>query len=266
MRTLCIDIGGSGVKAMIVEGAGSALTERLRIPTPRPATPEAVLATIAELAKQARAASRRGAEGEATEGEAAEGRAAEGGAASDAGEAATALDFERVAIGFPGVVVDGVTKTAPNLDEGWEGFDLAGAVATLLERPARAANDADVHGLAVVEGKGVEMVLTLGTGMGCGLYVNGHLVPNLELAHHPWKKGKTYEQRVGDAARKKVGNRRWARRVLAVIETLEPIFNVRKLYLGGGNVRLLDKDKLPEGVVLVDNAAGLFGGVKLWDE
>jgi polyphosphate glucokinase len=108
-------------------------------------------------------------------------------------------------------------------------------------------------------------VLTLGTGMGFALYVDGHYVPNLEMAHHPFRKKKTYEELVGNAALHKVGKKRWNRRVKKVIEQLAPIFNYRVLYLGGGNAKEIDFE-LPANVKLIENIAGLLGGVKLWQQ
>lgn len=228
MRTLCIDIGGTGIKGTVYDEAGRPLTERVRIDTPRPATPDAVLAVVEEIARRS-------------------------------GE------YDRVSCGFPGVVVSGVTKNAPNLDGAWEDYRLAADLELRLGRPARVANDADVQGLAVIEGVGVELVLTLGTGMGSGLYLDGRCLWNLELGHHPWKNGDSYEDRVDDASRKKLGNKKWRKRVLAAIAELEPIFNYRKLYLGGGNAQRLDPKELPANVAVVDNAAGTLGGLRLWD-
>lgn len=229
MRTLCIDIGGTGIKGTIYDEAGKALNERIRVDTPRPATPEAVIEATVAVAKQCG-------------------------------------DFDRIACGFPGVVEAGVVRTAPNLDGDWAGVGLASELATRLGKPARAANDADTQGLAVIEGRGVEMVLTLGTGMGSGLYVDGRCVWNLELGHHVSKGRDTYEDRIDDAARKQLGNKKWKKRVLAVVAQLEPIFNYRRLYLGGGNSKRLDPKELPENVTVVDNAAGMLGGLKLWQD
>jgi polyphosphate glucokinase len=228
MRTLCIDIGGSGIKAIVLDDRGNPITERARIDTPQPAVPDSVLAVIDELAR------------------------AQG-------------DFDRVSVGFPGVVIEGVTKTAPNLANGeWSGYPLAQDIERRLRKPVRVCNDAGIQGLGAIEGKGVEMVITLGTGMGFGLYIDGRYVPNIELGHHPFKKGKSYEDTIDNATRKKIGNKRWRKRVGDVIETLEPIFNYRKLYVGGGNARHLKTDGLPENVKVVDNVAGLLGGLKLW--
>jgi polyphosphate glucokinase len=227
-RTACIDIGGTGIKAMIVDRDGKPLSERVRIETPRPAVPDAVLEVVVEVARKA-------------------------------GE------FDRIACGFPGVVEAGVVRTAPNLDGAWGGYRLESDLEFRLGRPARVANDADVHGLAVIEGKGVEMVLTLGTGMGSALYVDGHCAWNLELGHLPSGWGtETYEMRISDRERKSLGKKKWRRRVIAVVERLAPIFNFRRLYLGGGNATRLDPAEMPPYVVLVDNDAGILGGVKLW--
>ncbi len=171
--------------------------------------------------------------------------------------------FARVSVGFPGVVVDGVTKTAPNLHQKWEGFNLRQALTDLTGRPTRVLNDAGVQGLGVIAGNGVELVLTLGTGMGFGLYVNGRYVPNIEMAHHPFRKKLTYEDYIGNAARLKVGNHRWSRRVLRVLRQLQTTFNPDIIYIGGGNSAKL-REELPTGVKRTDNIAGLLGGIALW--
>ena len=134
----------------------------------------------------------------------------------------------------------------------------------LLQRPVRAVNDADLQGLGVVRGKGVELVLTLGTGMGAALFTNGALVPNLELGHHPLRDGMTYEDLVRDTELKRVGPIEWTARVLNAIEQLEPIFNYDTLHLGGGNVRHLQLE-LPENVRVFSLAEALRGALKLWD-
>jgi polyphosphate glucokinase len=226
-RTLAIDIGGTGLKALVLDAQGTAVTERLRVETPRPATPDAVLPALVQLVSSLR-------------------------------------PFDRVSIGFPGVVVDGTTRTAPNLHDAWCGFDLAGSVTRLLGVPARALNDAGVQGFGVIESKGVEMVLTFGTGLGCALYLDGSYVPNLELAHHPFGRGGyTYEEYVGRKALDQVGKKRWNKRVQRVIKQVLPIWNPRHLYLGGGNAKHI-KAELPASVSITSNVAGLLGGIALW--
>jgi polyphosphate glucokinase len=225
-RTLAIDIGGTGLKAMVLDAAGRELTERARVPTPRPATPRAILSALRKMLPALGA-------------------------------------FERVSCGFPGVVVHGVTRTAPNLHPSWAGFDLAHALMAMTKRPSRAINDAGVQGFGVVSGHGVEMLLTLGTGMGCALFVDGIYVPNLELAHHPFRHGKTYEEYIGAPALEAVGKKKWNRRVGRVLAQIEPIWNPDHIYLGGGNAKHLVME-LPPHVTITSNLAGLLGGIALW--
>jgi polyphosphate glucokinase len=227
-RTLAIDIGGTGLKALILDADGTALTERARVETPRPATPDAILNALWMLIEPLGA-------------------------------------FDRVSCGFPGVVVDGITRSAPNLHKKWKDFDLAGALTSKLKKPVRVLNDAGVQGFGVIEGHGVEMLITLGTGLGCALYLDGEYVPNLELAHHPFGNGKTYEEYVGAAALKSCGKKKWNKRVKNVIEQVLPIWNPRKLYLGGGNAKHV-KLELPADVQITPNIAGLLGGIALWHD
>jgi len=226
-KTLCIDIGGSGLKMEVVDVHGQPLTERGCVETPHPAIPGKLIEALGTLVPG---------QGE----------------------------FDRVSVGFPGVVLNGVTKTAPNLDPAWRGFDLAAALEKTIGKPVRVCNDADVQGYGDIEGKGMEMVLTLGTGLGSAVYVEGRLLPNLELGHAPFKDGKTYEQYVSDAALKKLGHKKWRKRVRELVDSLEPIWNWRVLYVGGGNSRLLQPDDLPADVKIAPNSAGLTGGVALW--
>ena len=227
-RTLAIDIGGTGLKALVLGPDGAAVTERARVETPRPATPDAILRALWALIEPL-------------------------------GE------FDRISVGFPGVVVDGITKTAPNLDKSWQGFDLGKALAEGSRRPVRALNDAGVQGYGVIEGRGLEMVLTLGTGLGCALYLEGKYVPNLELAHHPFGNGKTYEEFVGAKALAKCGKKKCNKRVQKVIAQVMPIWNPRVVYLGGGNAKHITFT-LPANVRLCPNIAGLLGGIALWHD
>jgi polyphosphate glucokinase len=157
----------------------------------------------------------------------------------------------------------GVTETAWNLGPSWIGFDLDKTLTQQLGRPVRCANDADVQGLGVVKGKGVEVVVTLGTGFGSSLFLDGRLVPNMQLAHHAGWRRKTYEEELGLKALKKAGKKRWNRRVLKAIASLEALFNFDALYIGGGNSKKITGE-LPKRVRIVSNEAGLLGGIALW--
>ena len=125
------------------------------------------------------------------------------------------------------------------------------------------ANDADIQGAAVVSGKGLELVITLGTGVGTALFYDGRLLPHLEFAHHPFRKGETYNEQLGDATRKEVGNGRWNKRVRRAVDTLRAVSFFDHCYIGGGNAKHLTGD-LPTDVSTVDNTAGILGGIKLW--
>ncbi len=224
-RTLAVDIGGTGIKAELLDSAGKPLNERMRIPTPGNATPRKVMAIIRRLAD-------------------AQGK------------------FERASVGFPGVVKQGVVYTAPNLGKGWGGFALARALEKKLGRPVRIANDADVQGLGAVSGRGVELVITLGTGFGSVIFVDGHRI-HLELAHHPFHNGKTYEDELGHRALKKKGKKKWNKLLAEAIDELARTFNYDRLYIGGGTTKFI-KIKLPDDVRIVSNEEGLLGGIKLW--
>ena len=224
--TLAVDIGGSGTKVILLDAAGEPLGERARLKTPSPATPKAVTAVITELA-------------------------------------ADQASFDRVSVGFPGVVRHGTVYTAVNLDKSWVGYPLADKLADQLQRPVRVANDADIQGFGAISGSGVELVITLGTGLGSALFADGRLVPNLEMAHHRFRKGETYEEQLGRAALEKVGKDKWNRRLQKAIASLEHLFNYDRLYIGGGEAKNISF-KLPDNTQTVSNMLGLLGGIALW--
>jgi polyphosphate glucokinase len=224
--TLAIDVGGTGVKAILLDSRGKPISERERAETPQPATPEAILHIVD-------------------------------------GFATKLTGFDRVSVGFPGVVKRGATLTAHNLHPKWVGFDLEKVLARLWKKPVRVANDAAVQGYGAIQGKGVELVITLGTGFGSSLFTDGYLVPGLELAHHPWRKDKTYEEYLGKNGLAKYGLKRWNKLVKKAIKQLEALFNYDQLYIGGGNALKIDW-ALPKHVTRVPNEDGLLGGVALW--
>ena len=126
-------------------------------------------------------------------------------------------------------------------------------------------NDVDLQGLGVVRGYGVELVVTLGTGMGAALFTEGVLVPNLELGHHPFRDGKSYEDLVRDTELKRIGKVEWTARVMSAFEQLDPIFNYDILHLGGGNAQNIEAE-LPANVRLFPLADALRGALKLWSD
>jgi polyphosphate glucokinase len=226
--TLAIDIGGTGLKASVLDAAGKMMTERVRVETPHPCNPVLLVETLAKLVAPLPA-------------------------------------FDRISVGFPGLIRHGVIHTAPNLGtEAFAGFNLAKALEKKLKKPVRAVNDADMQGLAAIQGTGVEMVCTLGTGFGTALFNDAKLQVHLEIAHHPFRKS-TYDDTIGDRGRKKVGNKKWRKLVDETIVNMRTMVNFDRLYVGGGNAKRL-KGKLPKDVSLVDNAAGILGGIKLWDD
>jgi len=229
MSTLAVDIGGGSIKVLALDDQGAPINEPLTRPTPVPATPAAVFELIHDM--------------------------------SD-----TLPPHRRVSVGFPGVVKQGVAHNAPNLgSELWRGVRLNQGLTQLLKRPVRAVNDADLQGLGVVRGEGVELVLTFGTGLGAALFTEGVLVPNLELGHHPMRDGQTYEDLVRDSELKRIGPTEWTARVLDAIAQAEPLFNYDVLHLGGGNARHLQA-QLPENVRVFSLAEAMRGALKLWDE
>ena len=228
LRTLAVDIGGSGIKAIVLDTSGNPQTERSRVETPQPALTQPVISAISSLA------------------------AAQG-------------EFDRVSVGFPGVVRRGVTETAANLDPEWIGFDLGSALVQSLAKPVRVANDADMQGLGATSGKGVELVITLGTGFGSALFLEGKLVPNLELGHHLFRKGETYEEQLGRRALDEVGSKKWNLRLEKAIASIQHLFNCDRLYIGGGEAKKVTLD-LPSNVKIIPNLSGLLGGIALWQD
>lgn len=223
--TLAVDIGGTGLKLLTLSHEGKPLCERMRTPTPDPPTPARLLTALDKLRAQVGA-------------------------------------FDRVSVGYPGVVKQGVTLTAANLHPKWIGYPLQAELEKRWKKPARVANDAAVQGFGAIQGRGVEMILTLGTGMGSALFTEGRLCPGLELGHHPWLK-KTYEDYLGRRGLKKHGERRWNKLLQKAIEQTQATFNWDHLYLGGGNTKLVKMEAQPN-ITIVSNMDGLLGGVALW--
>ena len=227
LRILSIDVGGTGLKASVIDGRGNLLADRVRIATPDPCPPDSMVEALVCLV-------------------------------------APLPEYDRIAIGFPGVVRDNSVLTAPHFGtKHWRGFPLANALSKRLGGPALMINDAEMQGLAVIAGKGLELVLSLGTGAGTGWFRDGEIMPHMELAHHPVHKSKTYNEYIGDAALKSAGRKRWNKRVHKVIAILETLLNYDHLFIGGGNARKIEFE-LPRSATIVSNDAGIEGGAALW--
>lgn len=227
IKILTIDIGGSHLKATMLNEEGETISDYKRLPTPQPSSPENILTTIQELVKDL-------------------------------------PGYDKISVGFPGYVRDGVVKTAPNLGtEYWKDFDLQNKLASILNKPAKVVNDADLQGIGMVSGKGLEMMITLGTGFGTALLMDGKLLPHFEIAHHPVKTDKDYDQYIGEAAYNKKGKEHWNYRLKKVFEILKTVFNYDRLYISGGLAKNIDF-QLEENMVVVNNREGIKGGARLW--
>jgi polyphosphate glucokinase len=226
-KILSIDIGGSRVKATVLDVEGNMLREYEKLDTPVPATPDAVINTIVRLTEKMK-------------------------------------PFTKVSVGFPGYVRKGIVHTAPNLGtESWQGVDLSKRLQDIYNVPVRVVNDADMHGLGVASGKGLEMVVTLGTGFGTALLMDGNLLPHFEIAHHPVSKDRDYDQYIGNKALQDAGIDKWNKRMRKVIDILTTVYNYDRLYISGGNAKKIDF-KTAANVTFATNLDGIKGGAKLW--
>jgi predicted NBD/HSP70 family sugar kinase len=167
--------------------------------------------------------------------------------------------YDVVSIGYPGPVVHGRPLREPhNLGQGWVGFDFRRA----LGRPVKIINDAAMQALGSYK-KGRLLFLGLGTGLGSAMIADGVVEP-MELAHLPYKRGKTYEDYLGIRGLKRLGRKKWAREVAKVVSLMRTALQPEEVVLGGGNVRKLQK--LPPGTRLGNNENAFRGGSELWNE
>ncbi|HVZ04322.1 ROK family protein [Hyphomicrobium sp.] len=226
-NVLSVDIGGTLIKAAVVDETGSLVSEFVTTPTPRPATPEAVIALITRIAEPL-------------------------------------PEFGCISVGFPGVVDHDCISTAPNLGtQHWKNFDLEGALHGTFGTPVRILNDAIVYGLGVAKGPGRECVLTFGTGMGCALFIDGVTFFGLELGQHYACDDCSYDQYVGHAAYLEIGLEAWNKRAERVISAVHALTNSDRVYLGGGNSRRITF-ALPSWAAVVAPSSGVAGGARLW--
>lgn len=237
MGVLGIDVGGSGVKGAIVDTAtGDLLSDRVRIPTPQPATPDGIARVVSELV--------------------------------------TELDYSGpVGCSFPTVVVDGQARTAGNIDPSWRGTRVDELMREATGLPFVVHNDADVAGVAEMTmgaGRGLGgtvIMITIGTGLGSGVFRDGVLIPNIELGRMPGKDGEPIEFYAGDRARKDndLSWATWGERFNYFLERVTRVFTPDHFIIGGGASKKLDKfaDQLvvdtPFRVAEFKNNAGIIG-------
>ena len=227
-KILAVDIGGSHIKATILNSAGELQIGYQIVDTPVLPGPKTLIATINRLVHKF-------------------------------------PGYDKVSIGFPGSVKDGVVLTAPSLaPTKWNGINLRQILQHEFNCPVAVINDADMQGLGIVSGKGLEMLITLGTGLGSALLLNGALLPHLELSQHPFTTGVIYDKYIGKKALAKIGEANWNGRVQKMLLVLKSVFNYEHLYIGGGNSRLINI-RLDDNVTLVSNEDGIKGGAKLWE-
>lgn len=242
--TLSIDCGGLFLKSSVLDDSGTMHSRPNRIATPYPLSPALFVETIAGVASELPKA-------------------------------------YRATVGIPGMIRNGVvvaiphyvnvggpnTKLDPALQEAWHGFDAQSAISTKLGIPALVLNDAEVHGAGIITGTGYEVVITLGTGLGFAIFYGGKLAPHFELSHATVRRNTTFDTWIGEHERKRLGNIFWSRRVRQMVEELRPVFRWDRLYIGGGNSRLIrpaDLERMGDDVVVVPNTAGVAGGVRAW--
>lgn len=162
--------------------------------------------------------------------------------------------YKCIYIGFPGIVVDGITLNAPNLDNSrWRNFHLQQALKNLYKRTVFVYNDADLHGLKVVKGDGLELVISLGTGVGSALFYNGELIPNLELGHLPFKDNFTFEELLGLKSFRKIPHKKWENLLLKALNTWRNLFSPKHLYLTGGLSLTIKSIKIKSQVQIIGN-------------
>jgi polyphosphate glucokinase len=243
--TLAFDIGGTGLKANVIDAQGEQVADRVRVPTTYPMPPQLLVEKLTGLAKKL-------------------------------------PEADRISAGFPGMIRRGhvlsaphfITKKGPGteidlkLEEAWHHFHLAHELKKAIGKPCRVANDADVQGAAVVDSKGFEAVITLGTGFGTGFFMDGRLLPHFEFSHVEFRKGETFNEQLGEPTRKKIGDKRWNKRVQKAIAYLDELTEFDHLFIGGGNAPRINRRDLGDvlkRITVVPNSAGILGGIKLWE-
>lgn len=243
ISTLTVDCGGTGIKASVLDAAGTMRAPVVRVPTPYPLPPSRLVEVLMDLAAHLPPAN-------------------------------------RLTVGMPGMLRHGVVITTPHyitergprsrvlpdLVARWEGLDIQSTLTKAMGMPTVVLNDAEVHGAGLITGIGLELVLTFGTGLGSAHFDGGRLAPHLELSRAPIRMS-THDEYIGEPERRRLGNAMWSRRVRRVVDGLRPVFVWDRVYLGGGNSRCISpavRAQFGDDVIIAPNSAGISGGLRAW--
>lgn len=244
LMTLAIDCGGLFIKGSVLDSGATLHAQLVTVPTPYPLTPKRLIETIEAMSMGL-------------------------------------PKFDRITVGMPGMLRHGVvvhtphyinvngphTRIEPELEMLWRGFDIQHAFSSFFGKPTIVLNDAEVHGAGVINGSGLEVVITLGTGLGFSLFDGGRIAPHFEMSMMPVRRNTTYDTWIGERERRRLGDTFWSRRIRLMVEDMREVFHWDRLYIGGGNsrrIRTEDLRVIGDDVVIVSNNAGIHGGVKAW--
>mgnify|MGYP006269084021 CR=1 FL=1 len=243
--TLAVDCGGNSIKAQALTSTGELLGEILTTPTTYPLTPHGLLRMIQRFADEL-------------------------------------PECDRITVGMPGMIRHGVVIYTPHysrkfgphtevdaeVEEAWKNFNFAGFLSSHFKKDVLVLNDAEVHAAGVIHGSGLEVVMTLGTGLGFAIFDNGHLAPHLEMSMAPTRGAKSFDLYIGEKARRRIGNPMWSRRVLTMVEQLRPVLHWDRLYIGGGNserITMTVRQRLGSDIFIMPNSTGVAGGSRAWE-
>ena len=245
LPTLAIDCGGHSIKGSVLNSAGEIIGEMLSERTPYPLSPDRLVGIIEEFLP-------------------------------------ALPEYERITVGMPGMIRHGVVIYTPHYSRKfgphteidaevaakWENVNFAEVIEERFHKPTIVLNDAQVHAAGVIHGVGLEVVITLGTGLGFAIFDNGRLAPHMEMSMAPTRGAKTFDLYIGEKARKRVGAPMWSRRVLTMVEQLRPVLHWDRLYIGGGNAARITpsiRQRLGEDVFIMPNSTGVAGGARAWE-
>ena len=245
LSTLAIDCGGHSIKGSVLNSTGEIVGEMLSVRTPYPLTPAGLLGIIEGFTEEL-------------------------------------PRFDRITVGMPGMIRHGIVIHTPHyprvagphtdidfdVERSWSNFNFAGFLEGHFKKPTIVLNDAQVHAAGVIHGSGLEVVMTLGTGLGFAIFDSGRLAPHMEMSMAPTRGAKTFDLYVGEKARKRIGAPMWSRRVLAMVEQLRPVLHWDRLYIGGGNSQRITpsvRQRLGEDVFIMPNSTGVAGGARAWE-